>query len=157
MPGPSSAAAGPTRCTLWRRKKQQEKDRAVLSQPDPLGWGKAGDPCDECGLARTALNGHALYKGQFYCKDGDMDKRGPKKWLEERGAFARDDRPRTTAWRKKKAGAAGADDSPRKAFTCQLCGQPKTLDYGHCGRSFCAMYSYKSVERWQAEQRRGDV
>ena len=72
--------------------------------------------------------------------------------------------PHTTKWRNKKrakeearARRKGWPFHQRKAYTCQLCGMPKTNQYGHAsrnGKRFCSIAnSGKSPEQWLSEQR----
>lgn len=72
--------------------------------------------------------------------------------------FLRDMRKKETQPRvEAKARRKGWSFHERKAYTCQLCGMPKTNQYGHAsrnGKRFCSIAnSGKSPEQWLSEQR----
>lgn len=87
-------------------------------------------------------------------------------WLSEKKRIAAADNvrdvPRTTAWRREEVEEANAEGlsekkiKEHKIFTCSLCQQPKTKEYGYsryADKAFCSTYEGKTVELWLAEQR----
>lgn len=167
QPGPSSSQIRflPTRCTLYRRRVALEKDVLVLLNQKEES--KPGDPCQICGHARTLEEGHAYFKGQFFCAmEEGPGGRTARQWLEQqRGPEDVGRIPRTTAWNLQKkwereladeGRPEGKKRKPHKLRICKLCGQPQQKDYGHSqydGEHVCAVYAGKTVELWLAQKR----
>lgn len=154
------------RATAWRRRKRATEDKKALKQGratarrrDPKGY-----PCRLCGKPKRLEFGHSFYRGKHFCATAAG--RSVSDWLAEQRRLAAADNvkdvPRTTAWRRKKREEALAQGlvekqvKDRKVFTCSLCQQPKTKEYGHsryAGKAFCSTHEGKTVELWLAEQR----
>ena len=171
-PSCSSVSRPPTDCrvTMYRRRKADERDREALRRHQAEGGSqsKPGGPCDICGGARTLQDGHAYFKGQFFCAlQGGPEGQTAEQWLLEQRGPDMGMITRTTAWNLKKRWERESGEEnrsnkkqrkPHKIRTCKLCGQPQQKDFGHSqsqGEHFCALYSGKSVQLWLAEKRMG--
>ncbi len=170
LPAPSAvtdaALKRVPRATTWRRRKRAKEDKKALKhgkatarRRDPKGY-----PCRLCGKPKRLEFGHSFYRGKHFCATAVG--KSVSEWLSEQKRKAAADNvrdvPRTTAWRRKKKEEAIAEGlsekkvKERKIFTCSLCHQPKTKEYGrsrYAGKAFCSTYEGKTVELWLAEQR----
>lgn len=138
------------RATAWRRKKRAEEDKKALKYGKAIA--RRANPkrftCRLCGQPKRLEFGHSFYKGKSFCATSAG--KSVTQWLSEQKRMAGTDNvsdvSRTSASRR----------TTGKPYTCHLCQQPKTKEYGHsryAGKTFCSTHEGKTVELWLAEQR----
>ncbi|XP_077416800.1 uncharacterized protein LOC144048551 isoform X2 [Vanacampus margaritifer] len=165
-PAPSGVGAhgeshAPTRCTVYRRRKQAMRDQRVLAANQGYAWGnQPGQNCLWCGEPRTRAGGHAFFMGEYFCPSEHSAGANASSWLQYKFSVQpQRQTPRTTAWRWRKTRRAGpihveppptaeeqtgpAEETiaPRNSCrknktrstynTCKKCGYPVQMPYGH--------------------------
>lgn len=111
-------------------EEEEDADAAASGSLRP-----PGHICHHCGMARHLNNGHAFFKGHFFCPSLAGGQPG-EQWLEEQ---------------EKAAGWPPKQEKEKKRYTCRKCGLPARKEYGHSrwrGELHCSLQSGQLPSVW---------